>query len=189
MKSGASILISPNKLWEPKIRTTPAWKKPVVEYPEDAVIKTVIHEIPASSLPPPEKKPPKEKKKKRKMNVLVTREEFNYRAWTEEENQLVIKMYTEGASLQDITEAVHHSEGATWMKITKLKKQGLITTERKKSLWTPEMDETLLRMRAEGVPFSQIAKVVGKSTSGAYSRYHKLTTNDEEEDEYEEEEG
>ena len=174
----------PEPLLQGKARTKPAWKKPVVEYPKDAVIITIVHEIPASSLPQPEKKPKKETKKKRKRNLLVKRDDFHYRAWTEEENQTAARMYNEGAPFWEICNAVHHSEGATWMKIAKLRKQGLITVERRNSMWTPEMDEKLLKMRAEGVPFSKIAKLFGKSTSGAYSRYHKLTTN---EDEYEEE--
>ena len=158
-----------------------------MEYPANAVIKTIIHEIPASSLPPPE--PEKKKERKRKRNVVVPRREYNYREWTEDETQILIRMYTEGASFPDIVEAVRHTDGAVQMKITKLKRQGLIKVERRPSKWTPEMDDILLRMRPQGVTFSKIGEMVGKSAQAAYCRYQKLTEKDEEEEEYEEEGG
>lgn len=55
-----------------------------------------------------------------------------------------------------------------------IEEEGRITVIRRQVGWTKEMDETLLRMRAEGATYSAIGKAMGKTESAAWSRLRKL---------------
>ena len=155
--------------------TKPAWTKPVIEYPEDARILTFYHEIPESKKPKPRKQEkPKPKKKAPEPKQKRTQSGRPYQPWTESDIKKLIRLYQKGASFQEISEKVGHTECSTNVKITALRKEGRITVIRRQVGWTREMDETLLRMRAEGATYSAIGKAVGKTESAAWSRLRKL---------------
>lgn len=151
--------------------TTPAWKKPIVEYPKDARILTFIHE------PPEPKKPTRRKKAKPKPepNNKRKKEVHHYCGpWLEEQDQVVIKMYNEGKSLFEISEKAGHTAGAITARICKLKKEKRITISRHYACWTNEQKETVLKMRAEGTTFKEIGKALGRSETATYRIYKKM---------------
>lgn len=148
--------------------TTPAWKKPIVEYPKDARILTFIHEP----------KEPKKKTFKNKRRLIVktpSREgHHTYSQWTEEEDQRVAQMYSDGASYREISEKVGHTEAAISVRVSLLKKEGRITTARNKPRWTDEQVETLIEMRAAQVPYKEISKALGKTVTSAMEKYRSI---------------
>ena len=42
------------------------------------------------------------------------------------------------------------------------------------ALWTPEEDARLIAMRSEGLPYTTIALVLGRTTNAVIGRYHRL---------------
>ena len=164
--SGALMKISPRDLPVPRIKTVPAWKKPVIDYPKDA---TII-EIPYKWDRKPAKQGKKEKPK-RTYSVLTGKERRN---WTEDEIEKLICMYNDGASYIDIMEAVRHSESSIATKLTQLRSRGRIAGVRSKDAWTQEEVDTLLTMKDQGHSLEKISKALGKSYASVWSKNRKI---------------
>lgn len=194
--SGASIKIgiSPRNLPVPKFRTEPAWKKPVIDYPKDAVIIDVPYKWnrkPAKpgkkekQKPKPitirEQKPPKkaEQKKEKIKRTTYTLSDKDRRNWTPEDVETLIRMYTEGASYIEISEAVRHAESSIATKLTQLRKEGRITSTRSKEAWTQEQVDTLLTMKAQGRTLEEVGEVIGKSYTAVWCKYRKIRRKEE----------
>lgn len=191
--SGASIKIgiSPRNLPEPKFRTEPAWRKPVVEYPKDATVIEIPYKwdrkpakqgkkekqkpkpitIRKQKQTPIKKEEPKKEKPKRTYSVLTGKERRN---WTEDEIEKLICMYNDGASYIDIMEAVRHSESSIATKLTQLRSRGRIAGVRSKDAWTQEEVDTLLTMKDQGHSLEKISKALGKSYASVWSKNRKI---------------
>lgn len=161
----------------PKTRTEPAWKKPVVEYPKDATIV----EIPYKWEPEKKKKQKKAEKPKPKSKPVRKRRSLlacwgnERKEWTEEQVETLIRMYSEGKSFLEIAGVTGHGENSIGYKLLKLRKEGRVTESRNSTAgWTREQDETVLRMREQGITFTDIGAAVGKSHSATWARYRKL---------------
>lgn len=189
--SGASIKIgiSPMDLPVPKIRTEPAWRKPVVEYPKDAKVieipykwdrkpktqkkkgKTKPKPIAIKQQKPAKKAEPKKEKVKRTYTVLTGSER---RDWTENEIEKLIAMYIDGASYTEMAEELRHSESSLATKLTKLRKEGRIASIRSKDEWTQKQVDTLLKMKAQGHTLEEIGEVIGRSYMAVWCKYRKI---------------
>lgn len=189
--SGASMKISPRDLPVPKIKTVPAWKKPVIDYPKDATIIEIPYKWdrkPAKQGKKEKQKPkpitirkqqpakkaepkPKKEKVKRTYSVLTGKERHG---WTEDEIEKLIRMYNDGASYIDIMEAVRHSESSIATKLTQLRSRGRIAGVRSKDAWTQEEVDTLLTMKDQGHSLEKISKTLGKSYASVWSKNRKI---------------
>lgn len=178
--STASMRILVKKLPEtnPKTKTKPVWRKPVVEYPKDATIIDIPYKWvpekehkPKKKIEKPKPKPVKKPKKQKPLGYQGTgREE-----WTEEQVETLIRLYNEGVSYLEITEAVKHGENSVGSKLLRLRKEGRLGEKRTSGdAWNEQDLETLVRMRSEGATFEQIAQAVERSPMGTWSRYQKL---------------
>ena len=195
--SGASIKIgiTPKNLPVPKYRTEPAWKKPVIDYPKDATIIEIPYKwdrkpkrlekkekqkpkpITVRKQKPPKKAEPKKEKIKRTIYTLSDKDRRN---WTQEDVETLIRMYTEGASYIEISEAVRHAESSIAAKLTQLRKEGRITSIRSNEAWTQEQIDTLLEMKAQGHTIVEICEVVGKSYAATWCKYKKIRIKEKE---------
>lgn len=189
--SGALMKISPRDLPVPRIKTEPAWKKPVIDYPKDATIIEIPYKWdrkPAKQGKKEKQKPkpitirkqkqtqvkkeePKKEKPKRTYSVLTGKER---RSWTEGEIEKLICMYNDGASYIDIMEAVRHSESSIATKLTQLRSRGRIAGVRSKDAWTQEEVDTLLTMKDQGHSLEKISKALGKSYASVWSKNRKI---------------
>lgn len=194
--SGASMKISPRDLPVPKIKTVPAWKKPVIDYQKDATVIEFPYEwdkkpaqlkkkekqkpkpITIRKQKPAKKAEPKPKKErvKRTYSVLTGKER---RGWTQDEIETLIRMYTDGASYIEIMEAVRHSESSIATKLTKLRQDGRITDIRSVKPWTQEQVDTLLTMKAQGHTLQKISKDLEKPYASVWRKYMKLKEKEE----------
>ena len=179
----------------PKTRTEPAWKKPVVEYPKDATIVEIPYKwdrkpakpekkekqkpkpITVRKHPPAKKAEPKKEKIKRTYSVLTGKE---HRGWTEDEIEMLIRMYEDGDPYIEIMEAVRHSESSIATKLTKLRQEGRVTSIRSKEAWTQEQIDTLITMKAQGHTIEEICEVVGKSYAATWCKYKKIRIKEKE---------
>lgn len=192
--SGASIKIgiSPRNLPKPKLRTEPAWKKPVIDYPKDATIKEVPYKWEPSPKKPEKKEKPKpftirkqpaaSKKPTPKPKIKRTfyqLSDHERRMWTEKEIKTLIVMYNDGASYIEMSEAVRHSESSIATKLSNLRKEGLISSIRSKEEWTEEQVETLLGMKAKGYTLEEISRVIGRSYAAASIKYKRIKEEEE----------
>lgn len=195
--SGASIKagITPKNLPVPKIRTEPVWKKPVIDYPKDAVIIDVPYKwdrkpakpgkkekqkpkpISVRKQKPAKKEEPKKEKVKRTYSVLTGKERHG---WTKDEIETLIRMYNGGEPYVEIMKAVRHSESSIATKLTKLRQEGRITSIRSKEAWTQEQIDTLLEMKAQGHTIEEICEVVGKSYAATWCKYKKIRIKEKE---------
>ena len=173
----------------PKTRTEPAWRKPVVEYPKDATVIEIPYKWDRKPTPtgkkekqkpkpitikkqqPAKKAEPKKEKVKRTYSVLTGKERHD---WTEDEIEKLIIMYNDGASYIDIMEAVRHSESSIATKLTQLRSRGRIAGVRSKDAWTQEEVDTLLTMKAQGQSIEKISKAMGKSYASVWCKYRKI---------------
>ena len=191
--SGTSMRILVKNLPEtnPKTKTEPAWKKPVVEYPKDATVIEIPYKwdrkpakpgkkekqkpkpitIRKQKPTPAKKEDPKKEKVKRAYSVLTGKERHD---WTEDEIEKLIRMYEDGASYIEIMEAVRHSESSIATKLTQLRSRGRIAGVRSKDAWTQEEVDTLLTMKAQGQSIEKISKAMGKSYASVWSKYRKI---------------
>lgn len=194
--SGASMKILPRDLPVPKIKTVPAWKKPVIDYPKDATIIEIPYKwdrkpakpgkkekqkpkpitIRKQKPKPAKKAEPKKEKVKRTYSVLTGKER---RGWTQDEIEMLIRMYTDGASYIEIMEAVRHSESSIATKLTKLRQDGRITDIRSVKPWTQEQIDTLLKMKAQGHTLQKISKELEKPYASVWRKYMKLKEKEE----------
>ena len=183
--------ISPRDLPVPKIKTEPAWKKPVIDYPKDATIIEIPYKWdrkPAKQGKKEKQKPkpitvrkqkqtqvkkeePKKEKPKRTYSVLTGKER---RSWTEDEIEKLICMFNDGASYIDIMEAVRHSESSIATKLTQLRSRGRIAGVRSKDAWTQEEVDTLLTMKDQGHSLEKISKALEKSYASVWSKNRKI---------------
>ena len=109
--SGALIKISPRDLPVPKIKTEPAWKKPVIDYPKDATIIEIPYKW--------DRKPAKQgKKEKQKPKPITIRKQKQ--TWTQEEVDTLLTMKDQGHSLEKISKALGKSYASVWSKNRKI---------------------------------------------------------------------
>ena len=127
--------------------------------------------------PPAKKAEPKKEKIKRTYSVLTGKE---HRGWTEDEIEMLIRMYEDGDPYIEIMEAVRHSESSIATKLTKLRQEGRVTSIRSKEAWTQEQIDTLITMKAQGHTIEEICKVVGKSYAATWCKYKKIRIKEKE---------
>lgn len=188
-KGSMRILVKNLPETNPKTRTEPAWKKPIVEYPKDARITEVTYKWnPEKKAKPkrkakpvkkekPRQKPGPKKKVKRTLTALSGNERRN---WTEEDVEKLIEMYNDGASYVEISEVVRHAESSIATKLTKLRKAGRITSTRSQESWTQEQVDTLLAMKAQGRTLEEVSVVIKKSYAAVWCKYRKIKAKEKE---------
>lgn len=84
--------------------------------------------------------------------------------WTTEEIELTKKLYTNGMKIDDIILKVNHSHSAIEHKLNKL---GLTN---RRILWTKEDDDKLKELFEQGLGYSKIAEILGKTTRACQGR-------------------
>lgn len=94
--------------------------------------------------------------------------------WTEKDIKKLIRLYSEGVSFEELSEKTGHSGASIHTKMTHLRKEGRIVGSRRPDRWTKEQEATLLEMRAKGMSFGKIGKVIGKSTAATFSKYQHM---------------
>ena len=176
--SGASMKISQRDLPVPRIKTEPAWKKPVIDYPKDATIIEIPYKW-TEPKPKPEKADKTKRKPKqkpvRKRRPLLSCWGNERKEWKEEEVETLIRMYNEGKPFLEIAEATGHGENSISHKLKTLREEGRIFGNRNGSAgWTQEQDETMIRMREQGATYEEIGMAVGKSQAATWARYKKI---------------
>ena len=175
-KGSMRILVKNLPETNPKTRTEPAWKKPIVEYPKDAKVKEVPYKW------KPEEKPKKSTKKGKPKPITVNpRKKYlpvsdgGKHQWTQEELDLLVSLFNEGVTYKEICMRIQtHNESTIKDKISQLRRKGLIIGYRSEAGWTQEQDEILVKMRREGKKLREIAPVVGKSQATCSHRFLQL---------------
>lgn len=96
------------------------------------------------------------------------------RVWTYDMEQTFLRMYKDGAHVDDIGAAIGKTGKTVRRHALKLIKHGkLAPRPPRPDLWTEEDTEKLLRLREEGKTWAEIAKALGRSENGCIAR-HRL---------------
>lgn len=93
--------------------------------------------------------------------------------WDEESTRKLMQMRQDGTSWADIARELNRSLASVTYKYSV--RTGKRDAEREYSLWSPQEDELLLKLRGKGATFAEIAKVFPWRTIGSvHSRYRVL---------------
>ena len=91
--------------------------------------------------------------------------------WTPEETEELKQMAADGVSRADMSQQLGRSPGAVKMKLQSL---GLYVPKPAARPWTPEDEDTLVKMYREGVSFAALAAAFGRTESAILSRLIRL---------------
>ena len=87
--------------------------------------------------------------------------------WTEEETEELKKMAADGVTRADMSQQLGRSPNAIKMKLQSL---GLYVPKPAARPWTPDDEETLVRMYREGASFATLAATFGRTERAILSR-------------------
>ena len=91
--------------------------------------------------------------------------------WTDEEMEELKQMAADGVTRADMSQQLGRSPNAIKMKLQSL---GLYVPKPAARPWTPEDEDTLVKMYREGVPFAAIATSFGRTEGAILSRLIRL---------------
>ena len=91
--------------------------------------------------------------------------------WTAEETEELKQMAADGVSRADMSQQLGRSPNAIKMKLQSL---GLYVPKPAARPWTPEDEDTLVKMYREGVSFAALAAAFGRTESAVISRLIRL---------------
>ena len=91
--------------------------------------------------------------------------------WTAEETEELKQMAADGVSRADMSQQLGRSPNAIKMKLQSL---GLYVPKPAARQWTPEDEDTLVKMYREGVSFAAIAAAFGRTEGAIISRLIRL---------------
>ena len=91
--------------------------------------------------------------------------------WTAEETEELKQMATDGVSRADMSQQLGRSPNAIKMKLQSL---GLYVPKPAARPWTPEDEDTLVKMYREGVSFAALAAALGRTEGAVISRLIRL---------------
>jgi len=90
---------------------------------------------------------------------------LNHQSWSEEDVEILVKMYNEGISTREISEHFERSVSACLKKLNSLCVQ--------RSSWSEEEVETLFRLKTEGKTWDRIASKLGRKRHAVMRKYHR----------------
>jgi hypothetical protein len=91
--------------------------------------------------------------------------------WTAEETEELKQMAADGVSRADMSQQLGRSPNAIKMKLQSL---GLYVPKPAARQWTPEDEDTLVKMYREGVSFAALAAAFGRTEGAVISRLIRL---------------
>ena len=91
--------------------------------------------------------------------------------WTAEETEELKQMAADGVSRADMSQQLGRSPNAIKMKLQSL---GLYVPKPAARPWTPEDEDTLVKMYREGVSFAALAAAFGRTEGAVISRLIRL---------------
>ena len=91
--------------------------------------------------------------------------------WTAEETEELKQMAADGVSRADMSQQLGRSPNAIKMKLQSL---GLYVPKPAARQWTPEDEDTLVKMYREGVSFAALAAAFGRTEGAIISRLIRL---------------
>jgi hypothetical protein len=91
--------------------------------------------------------------------------------WTAEETEELKQMAADGVSRADMSQQLGRSPNAIKMKLQSL---GLYIPKPAARQWTPEDEDTLVKMYREGVSFAALAAAFGRTEGAIISRLIRL---------------
>lgn len=95
------------------------------------------------------------------------------RDWTPEEDAVLLEFAESGASLHVAAATIGRSHHGAVNRLFRLRHIHN-HTNRRHAPWTPELDETLLAMRAGGASFAEISRRIGRTKGSVSSRAEVL---------------
>ena len=87
--------------------------------------------------------------------------------WTEEETEELRQMAADGVTRADMSQQLGRSPNAIKMKLQSL---GLYVPKPSARPWTPDEEETLVKMYREGASFATLAATLGRTERAILSR-------------------
>ena len=100
------------------------------------------------------------------------------KTWTEEEEELLMKLYSEGMVFKEISAKLGRTEIACIMKKNKILKSSDINSKSipltRTISWTIEEEELLMRLYRDGVTFKEIATKMGRTVQACRNKKNKI---------------
>jgi len=116
--------------------------------------------------------------RRRRLKIQAIRPPCEPALWTPEDDAILERLRTEGASYEDCVKATGKSIHACKKRWQRIQRNRRPEHERLGKPWTAQDDECLLRWRRDGVRWEDVAKRLGRPMDGCRSRYRRLSWRD-----------